>query len=419
MPATSIRDLVIKDDDLVVGTHGRSFWILDDITPLRQLTNQLINQTTILYKPQTAYRVRWNMNTDTPLPQEEPAGQNPPDGAIINYYLKDKAGGEVMLDIIDAKGKTIRHFSSNDKPYKIPEVNIPLYWIRPQEILSAEAGSHRFLWDLHYTPLDLPPSYPIAAIYKNTAPDPTSPWVMPGTYTVKLTVDGKSYTQPLTIKMDPRVKTSTADLQKQHDLSLQSYEGRKQTTEILKEIRNLRSQLKELISASTGELQNKLKQLDAGAADLENTEPGSKEQSFSRMNGSFTSVFNTLQDGDMTPTSQLINAATAAEKTSNELLSKWMMLKNKNIPALNHQIKTAGFKMISLVMSAPKTYGLTHLALVVKDIDEMESRIIKAGGIIVDKGEFCPVNPIFFLKIQMVMKLKCGTNWNVTNKLHN
>jgi hypothetical protein len=133
MPGTSIRDLVIKDDDIVVGTHGRSFWILDDITPLRQLTGQLVNTSTTLYKPQTAIRVRWSMWPDTPLPQEEPAGQNPPDGAIIDYYLKEKASGIVTLEIVDSAGKTIRRFTSNDTTYKIGNVNIPLYWVRPAD----------------------------------------------------------------------------------------------------------------------------------------------------------------------------------------------------------------------------------------------------------------------------------------------
>jgi hypothetical protein len=155
MPPTSVRDLVIKDDDLVIGTHGRGFWILDDITPLRQLNTVVASANTVLYKPQTALRIRWNMNTDTPIPQEEPGGQNPPDGAIIDYYLQDKAQ-EVMLEIMDAAGKPIRKYSSNDKPYEIPPLNIPDYWIRPQQLLSADAGSHRFLWDLHYTPLNEP-----------------------------------------------------------------------------------------------------------------------------------------------------------------------------------------------------------------------------------------------------------------------
>src|SRR4030095_11152449 len=143
MPASSIRDLVIKGDDIVAGTHGRSFWILDDITPLRQITTSLMSQSTILYKPQAAVRVRWNMNPDTPLPQEEPGGQNPPDGAIINYYLQEEANA-ISLDLFDSRGKLIPHYSNNDTAYKIPAVNIPLYWIRSQQILSSKKGSHRF-----------------------------------------------------------------------------------------------------------------------------------------------------------------------------------------------------------------------------------------------------------------------------------
>ena len=126
--------------------------------------------------------------------------------------MKEKAVGEVTLEIVDGSGKSIRKFSSMDKPYQIPDLNIPLYWIRPQQILSPEAGSQRFVWDLHYKPLDLPPTFPISAVYKNTAPDPTSPWVMTGNYTVKLTANGKTYSQPLMIKIDPRVKTTNTQL---------------------------------------------------------------------------------------------------------------------------------------------------------------------------------------------------------------
>lgn len=300
MPATSIRDLVIKDDDVVVGTHGRSFWILDDITPLRQLTAEVSQKAHILYKPQNTYRVRWSMYTDTPLPQEEPAGQNPPDGAIINYYLKEKVQGEITLDILDAGGKLIRKFSSNDKPYVIPDVNIPLYWIRPQQILSGEAGAHRFLWDLHYTPLDVPPSYPISAIYQNTAPDPTSPWVMPGTYTARLSVEGKTYTQTFTVKIDPRVKTPLADLKTQHDLSVACYEGRKQAMGILASLKGISNKTKEISELET---------------------------SLNRLNNAFASVHNILQDSDNKPTTQAIIAAKEAQKTLSEVLAKWNTLK--------------------------------------------------------------------------------------------
>lgn len=308
MPATSIRDLVIKDDDVVVGTHGRSFWILDDITPLRQLTPELAKNETILFKPQRTYRVRWNMNTDTPLPPEEPAGQNPPDGAVINYYLNGKANSVITLAITDAAGKLIRQYRSDEKPYDIPDVNLPAYWIRPQPILSAEAGAHRFLWDLHYTPLDMPPSYPIAAIYHQTAPDPTSPWVMPGTYTVTLTVNGKTYTQPLVVTMDPRVKTAPAALKQQHDLSVAAYEGRKQVMAMQQEAQLLTGK------ASTAEQKKAL---------------AASQSSLASLNRTFSAIFGILQDTDMPPTTQAIAAASEVQASFKKVAEEWGVLKKE------------------------------------------------------------------------------------------
>ena len=228
MPATSIRDLVVKDDDLVIGTHGRSFWILDNISSLRQLNTTTKNQVT-LFKPAVATRVRWNMNTDTPLPPEEPAGENPPDGAMIEYYLPNTSNEVVQIDILNQHKELVRSFKSNDTLYKIPDLNIPLYWIRPQSILSDKSGMHRLLWDMKYAPLNIPVSYPMTAVKNNTAPDANAPWVMPGTYTVRLTIGNKVIEQALEIKMDPRIKTSFADLQRQHDLSKACYDARKQT----------------------------------------------------------------------------------------------------------------------------------------------------------------------------------------------
>ncbi len=335
MPATSIRDLIIKDDDLVIGTHGRSFWILDDITPLRQLTlpdrqagNQLVNQSVILYKPANAYRVRWNMWTDTPLPQEEPAGENPPDGAIIDYYLNGNAKN-VSLEIQDTKGNIVRKYSNTDTMYKIPDVNIPLYWIRPQQILSSEKGSHRFLWDMRYTPLNVPPSYPISAVYKNTAPSKTSPWVMPGTYIAKLTAEGKTYTQSFTVKMDPRVKTSVKDLQQQHDISLIVYRDRLQILNALNEVRDLRRKIKEKLPDATGAAITDLNLCDAQAAALEASPQGSKQQSFGRLNNSLASVFNILQESDMPATSQTIAVAKQAEQSFKTLWAQWLEVRKK------------------------------------------------------------------------------------------
>ncbi len=284
MPATSIRDLVVKDDDIVVGTHGRSFWILDNITALRQAAADLISKPAILFKPQVAYRIRWSMYTDTPVPQEEPAGQNPPDGAIIDFYLKEKADGEVKLEILDSKGKLVRTYSTNDKPYTKPADNVPDYWVRPQQVLQGKAGAQRFTWDLHYTPLDVEASYPISATYQNTVPNPSSPWVTPGVYTIKLTVNGTTYSQPLTVKMDPRVRMTAKDIQLQHDLSYDLYDLRKK----------LRASV-----AQTDELK---------------AEKAKTERALS-------SVYEILQDADMPPTQQAVKAAEEVRITAIKLIS--------------------------------------------------------------------------------------------------
>lgn len=165
-------------------------------------------------------RWRWNRNTDTPLPPEEPAGQNPPDGAILDYVLKD-ASGPVTLEIVDAKGQLVRKYSSEDKPEVTEaelerELHVPTYWVRPTRILSAEAGMHRFVWDLRYAPpKSLEHQYPISAIYRNTPREPRGALVLPGRYSVKLTVAGVVYTQPLKVVMDPRVQTTPAGLEQQ------------------------------------------------------------------------------------------------------------------------------------------------------------------------------------------------------------
>src|SRR5262249_50309720 len=144
----------IKEDDLVAATHGRGFWILDNITPLRQLPPSpgLRRTGDLLFKPQDALRVRFSLNPDTPLPPDEPAGENPPDGAMIDYFLAKDASGSVTIEIKDSKGTSVRKYSSADVPQKYDpkKLRIPEYWIRPLQSVSSKAGMHRFLWDMHY-----------------------------------------------------------------------------------------------------------------------------------------------------------------------------------------------------------------------------------------------------------------------------
>jgi photosystem II stability/assembly factor-like uncharacterized protein len=236
MAPSSVRDLQVKDDDLIAGTHGRGIWILDDITPLRQIEGTKEDEGTKdrLFKPAPALRVRWNTNTDTPLPPDEPRHPNPPEGAIINYYLAQEAAGPVVLEIVDSTGALVRRYSSAEPPPPLPDPKtnapLPLYWYRAPMPLMATAGMHRFTWDVHYQPLPGggggrggAGGLPIAAVPYDTVPAPTTPWVAPGQYIVRLTASGKTYSQPITVKPDPRVKTPALAMQQVYTLSRAMY----------------------------------------------------------------------------------------------------------------------------------------------------------------------------------------------------
>lgn len=364
MGATSIRDLIIKGDDLCVGTHGRGFWILDNITPLRQLQDSIIKSPAHLFKPQTAIRVRWNMNSDTPLPPDVAAGENPPDGAMIDYYVgAGYAGGSpafvVTLEIKDASGATVRSYSSNDPlPTQDPQLNIPPYWIRPPQRLATEPGMHRFLWDFHYTPVPgVTPQYPIAAVYRNTAPEATSPWAMPGDYKIVLTVGGKKYEQTLKVVMDPRVKSSTADLGEQFKMSKQMYDEWMALNSISEEVRKLRGQVTDLRPKVTDA--NLKARLDAVADKLQAFAGGgggfggggiaaaanARPTVASTMQRART-LFNLIEEVDLAPTPQVASAIPDVVKDSRTLQDAWRTIESIDIPALNQELRAAGLAPI-------------------------------------------------------------------------
>jgi len=219
LPRAPIHDLVVHDNDLIVATHGRSFWVLDDLSPLRQMDGDDSGGTRLL-KPSAAIRVRRSVNTDTPLPPETPMGQNPPDGAVIDYRLDAEPAGEVSIEILDASGARVRRFSTKDpQPPAADPTPFPESWLARPQALPAHRGMNRFVWDLRYpSPPAQRPEFTIAALPGATPALPQGPQVVPGTYTVKLTVGGQSSTQPLTVKMDPRVTASIEDLTRLFDL---------------------------------------------------------------------------------------------------------------------------------------------------------------------------------------------------------
>ena len=232
-----------------------------------------------------------------------------------------------------------------DKPYPIPgDVNIPLYWIRPQEILSGASGSHRFTWDQHYAPLDVPASYPISATNGQTTPDFTSPWALPGNYTVKLTVDGTSTSQPLKIVMDPRVKTSTADLVTQHDLSLTCYQNRIQLLVALEESGRLREQIKSALPNAKGDVAAQLGTTDQVLAKMESSSRGIAPPNLGRLSGIFGSLLNIFQETEMPATTQGKAGVTEAQGQFDKVMFEWKNWKEKDLVKLNKQLKQAGLK---------------------------------------------------------------------------
>ena len=339
MPASSIRDLVIHDNDIVVGTHGRSFWILDDMSPLRQLSGA---SGVRLFAPKATYRFRRNKNTDTPLPPEEPAGENPPDGAIINYYLPADAQ-LVMVEILDAAGKQIRKYASTDPvPPDPPGLVIPRYWIRPPAIPSTKAGAHRFVWDLHYRPPAATGfAYPISAILHDTPLEPIGPAVMPGTYTVKLTVDGRAYTQRLTVKMDPRVNMTQAQLSLQHSIGVRMLDASHRAADALKRFGNSRAEIPSVGAAATNTPFDADQQiLNDHEADLELpkveveviTDPDST--TLARVRSQAIQILDIVEGADMPVTSQAIAAANQIEKTLATVLGKsGVFVNRKKSPA--------------------------------------------------------------------------------------
>jgi len=313
LPPSSMRDLVIKGNDLVVGTHGRSIWILDNIAPLRELAEAAQSSDPYLFDPQEAIRVRGNMFSDTPLPPEEPTGKNPPDGATLDYYLP-MAAGVVTVEVLDATGNAIRAFSNEDSEAKIDTTSLPhpTYWIRPQQRVATDAGQHRLVWDLRREPpRGSRREFSIAAVLHDTPDGPHGPFVHPGIYTVRLTVDGKAVQKPLQVSLDPRVQISDSDLDLQTQLSLAMYEAHASAQGSV-EVIDRKLEATNVSEQSLSALRIIRGNGAPGDADIVYSsirETPTEVETFVGLQGKFQFILNVVQAADVRPTTQTISAA--------------------------------------------------------------------------------------------------------------
>jgi photosystem II stability/assembly factor-like uncharacterized protein len=313
-PTTSIRDLLVHQGDLIAATQGRGIWILDDLSPLRQISNDLTSKPVYLFKPLQAWRMRGNTNHDTPWPPSTPLGQNPPGGAIINYWLKDSVNSKIKLSIYDFKGNLIRGYSSDEKTEKFPSnVYFDKRWLGEEKEILTGAGMHRFVWDLRYPrPKALIYNYSISAVWTVGTPVlPSGPLVMPGNYKIMLTVNGEDYIQDLEVKLDPRVKISEAELKAQLELAQEVQKTLNKSVELFNKVNAV-------IKSDSGSIRQnlfeELKNLNSGIANVCSV---------------LTGFASSVQAADAAPTQGQRNLFTDYNKQFNEFEKKWEVLGKK------------------------------------------------------------------------------------------
>ncbi len=359
MPASSVRDLQVKDDDLIAGTHGRGFLILDNLTPLRQIAAKLAQENVHLYAPQTAIRIRGNMNPPTPWPPDMATGENPPDGAMIDYYLGPDFSGVVTLEIADNKGNVITRIGSTDPiPPLDPRYPVPALWARPPRVLSAAPGHHRFLWDMQYPQVPGMSTGPDAdqAVPYNTPSVSTAPWVLPGNYSVRLIAGGKTMTEPLKVVMDPRVKTSASDLENQFKVSKAIYDDLLNATSAIHEITVLREQLKARqaqppVANTSDSLEAKLDKIagsERGLRGMGGRGAPAGPATLTSVRTQLARVEHSIQNADEAPTTAQSEAYQTVRKPLDDLLRQWNQLKQTDLKALNASLEHQHLPLLRL-----------------------------------------------------------------------
>jgi photosystem II stability/assembly factor-like uncharacterized protein len=350
LPHTSMRDLCIHDNDLIVATHGRSFWILDDITPLRQIGAEVAGADAYLFRPAGAFRVRRDTNTDTPPPPDEPAGENPPEGAVLDYFLAKPADGPITLEILDDRGNMVRRYSSDESralsPQDLDKELIPAYWLREPNALSTERGMHRWVWDLRYpAPVSTQHEYPIAAVPHDTPRYPLGALALPGQYVARLKANGRTSSVPLTVNMDPRGTITATELEQEFALESRLVSLVTRSSEAVTQARSVREQLKKLSGQANGGLLEQINALDRkAAAILEGEQNGSSPEPPNRSldvaNNDTIALYKEIERADVAPTVAQVKATAELETDLGELMKHWDNVKVAELPRLNQQLNS-------------------------------------------------------------------------------
>jgi len=377
LPVSSMRDLVVHGDDLVLATYGRSLYILDDITPLRQANAGAANADATLFRPANAVRARWDVYQDTPPPREVAAGPNPPDGAIIDYYLKNAPSGDYSLDILDAKGNQVRHYSTAEMAMPTLPPNVPDYWFAPPAVLPKTPGPTRFVWDLRYPDPDALPysyygnfldyvEYTLAdhAIAGETPRiQPQGPLAVPGHYTAVLSIGGRKYSQPFVVTMDPRVPASQADLESQLAWAQKATRGMTASKDSFGQMNALISAMSDAqksLSSSSGQpndLATSLKSLSDEAAGLQAGSPQNPTApAVGPINRDLSRIYWMIESGDSAPSETAKASVQELCDSLDKALNSWRELNTNKLPALNSQLEAnhlSTLPLTSRIASAP------------------------------------------------------------------
>ncbi|HEX9365617.1 MAG TPA: hypothetical protein VF921_03260, partial [Vicinamibacterales bacterium] len=370
LPNTSYRDIAIHENDLVVGTYGRSFWVLDDISPLRQIGPAVASEPAHLFKPGDAIRVRRNVNGDTPFPPEVPHAKNPPPGALIYYSLGAKPSSDITLEIADAAGTVVRHLSSAPiPPLNEPPPTVNDYWLEKPAPMPVSPGMHRINWDIrHDSPPAFSHSYEINAAPDETPASPEGALALPGVYTLKLTVDGKTYTQALTVKNDPRSPASAADLKAQHDLQLKLHAGAQAAWDLYQQVAAMRAAVGELTKGTPpADVAAAAKDFDAKLAAVGGTSGGGRRggggfpgadgppppPNFAALEGTMIRQLGTLDPGDMAPNEPMTRAYAAVCGDLKTAVTRWTALNGAELTTFNGVLVKNNLKPMPAAMPIP------------------------------------------------------------------